>query len=608
MPSGLRSWRLMFAAAWRADRPRAVLVPAVALVAGLTAAGYGLAVKWLVDAAATGSGQALLVAALVLAGTVVLTNLVGITAARMRVAMQQLVGLAVDEHLIELCTGLPDLGHHESRDYLDRMELLRQNRATISGAYSAMVDNLRGLIRLITMSILVGTLDGWLLLLPLSALPAVLAAGLGQRVQRRTEEACAETDRRRRRILALGSTAAPAAELRCYRLGDEIRRRHRDLHSTVDTRKARTDLVTAALSLLGWLFFGTALLGAVALMLLRIRQHQATPGDLALLLTVGAQLEGALAFAVSGVGWLLRTVRAAGHYRWLVDYAGRAGRGQRTLGSELPAGPADLVLDHIEFRYPGTSTPVLHDVSLRLPAGATVAVVGENGAGKTTLVKLLCMFYQPTRGRILLGDTDLSTVAAAGWRTNIAAGFQDFARFEMTVQHSVGVGDLPRIDDRAAVGRATRAAYATDVIDALPQGVDTQLGRSFEHGLELSTGQWQRVALARVAMRDNPVLRILDEPTASLDPDAEYALFRHQSRLAAVSPGTITIFVSHRFSTVRMADLIVVLDGGRIQEIGNHTELLAAGGHYAELYALHAAGYSDSAVAAEESVHAGPDA
>src|SRR5438132_2140038 len=221
-----------------------------------------------------------------------------------------------------------------------------------------------------------------------------------------------------------------------------------------------------------------------------------------------------------------------------------------------------ISLDHVTFSYPGTTLVVLDDVSLSLPAGAVVAIVGENGAGKTTLVKLLCKLYEPTAGRILADGVPLGRMAADDWRSHLAGAFQDFFRFEFRARRSVGIGDVPRLDDEAAVAAAVDRAGAEDVVARLPAGLETQPGPTWPGGVGVSCGQWQKLALARGFMRDRPLLLVLDEPTAALDAETEHALFE---RYAAVvrgddADGRITILVSHRFSTMRMADLIVVID------------------------------------------------
>jgi len=224
--------------------------------------------------------------------------------------------------------------------------------------------------------------------------------------------------------------------------------------------------------------------------------------------------------------------------------------------------------------------------------------VGENGAGKTTIVKLLAKLYEPTAGRILVDGVPLDRIRADAWRARLAGAFQDFFRFELPVIQAVGVGDVPRIEDRPAVTAAVSRAGADDVLTRLPSGLDTQLGPTWPGGVEVSFGQWQKLALARGFMRDAPLLLVLDEPTSALDAETEHALFERYASAArggAVARdargGGITILVSHRFSTVRMADLIVVLDGARVVQMGSHEELMNREGPYAELYRIQAAAY-----------------
>jgi ATP-binding cassette subfamily B protein len=320
----------------------------------------------------------------------------------------------------------------------------------------------------------------------------------------------------------------------------------------------------------------------------------APAGQVLLLLAAGARLSGYIGATVGEIGFL-RGFWMDGSRRlaWLEDYAaGVAASGDLPVPSVLRRG---IRLDHVSFAYPGTSRVVLDDVSLTLPAGAVVAIVGENGAGKTTLVKLLSKMYEPSSGSILLDDTPLARVPAGEWRARLAGAFQDFFRFEFQARRTVGLGDVPRLDHEPAVVAAVDRAGAADVVSRLASGLETQLGPTWPSGVELSFGQWQKLALARGFMREQPLLLVLDEPTAALDAETEHALFERYAAAAhgsgETAGGRITILVSHRFSTVRMADLIVVLDGARLVEAGTHEELMARKGPYSELYGIQAAAY-----------------
>lgn len=253
-----------------------------------------------------------------------------------------------------------------------------------------------------------------------------------------------------------------------------------------------------------------------------------------------------------------------------------------------------IAFEGVAFRYPGTGAEVLAGVDLWFPAGGVVALVGANGAGKTTLVKLLTRCYEPSAGRITLDGADLAHVDVTAWRDRLSAGFQDFFRFQETLRLSVGVGDLHRRHDEQAVAAALDRGQAGDLPASLPAGLGSLLGKEFPGGTDLSEGQWQKVAISRALMRDAPLLLVLDEPTSGLDADAEHALFEHYASAASRAGrqvGAVTVLVSHRFSTVRLADLIVVVDGGRVVEQGTHAELRASGGRYAELYAIQARAY-----------------
>jgi ATP-binding cassette subfamily B protein len=223
-----------------------------------------------------------------------------------------------------------------------------------------------------------------------------------------------------------------------------------------------------------------------------------------------------------------------------------------------------------------------------------VALVGENGAGKTTLVKLLCRFYDASDGVIAIDGIDIRRLPLEEWRARIAAGFQDFVRFELLARQAVGVGEVSLVDDETAVLSALDRAHARDFVERLDAGLDTPLGKGRHGGTELSGGQWQKVALGRAMMRDAPLLLILDEPTAALDAETEHQLFDRYAKNArrlSRQTGAITILVSHRFSTVRTADLILVIKDGHIEEAGSHADLIKQNGVYAELYGLQASAY-----------------
>jgi ATP-binding cassette subfamily B protein len=363
----------------------------------------------------------------------------------------------------------------------------------------------------------------------------------------------------------------------------------------------------------GWAVFALAFMGAVAFVADLALRGDVSVGAIVVTLSLGAQINGQLAELADNATWFSQTARATGRYRWLSDHV--SGQ-EQLLAPAVPPGPRPapdrlrdgIVFEDVSFAYPGTDRVVLGDVDLHLPAGSTVAIVGENGAGKTTLVKLLLRFYEPTGGRITVDGEDLTRFAIDDWRNRTSAAFQDFARFQLLARQSIGVGHLPSLAGHGpgpGAGRdlgavdglldaAVERAAAADLHRVLGEGYDTMLGREFADGLELSIGQWQKVAIARAMMRTSPLLLVLDEPTASLDAQTEHELFAHftgAARSLARSTGAITVLVSHRFSTVRSADLVVVVAGNRIAETGTHDQLMSAAGLYAELYDLQARSY-----------------
>jgi ATP-binding cassette subfamily B protein len=407
-----------------------------------------------------------------------------------------------------------------------------------------------------------------------------------------------ETARRRaRHLFTTATTATPGKEVRVTGIGERlvIERRKAWERWYGPVSAARWD--SAAWHTLAWAFFGGAYVAAIVFVSSGLNRPA---GDVLLVLAAGSRLSAYVGATVGEIGFL-RGIWMDGSRRlaWLEDYAASF-----VASADLPV-PACLThgirFEHVSFAYPGTDRLVLDDVNLDLPAGAVVAIVGENGAGKTTLVKLLAKLYEPSAGRILIDGVDLARMPADEWRARMAGAFQDFFRFEFRARHSVGVGDVPRFDDEAAVVTAVGRAGADDVVARLTAGWETQLGPTWPGGVEVSFGQWQKLALARGFMRDHPFLLVLDEPTAALDAETEHALFERYAVAARGRPGSsaanrredgrITILVSHRFSTVRIADLIVVLDGARLVEVGTHDVLMAKRGQYAELYGIQAAAY-----------------
>ena len=501
------------------------------------------------------------------------------------------VTIALESHVAQLQASVATIAHQERPEYLDRLSMLRNQVFVLDHMYMSVFSTLGWVLRLgITMALL-ASIHPALMLLTVCAVPTVLTSTWRPAVERYAQERGAQSNRLARHLFNIATTAPSGKEVRVTGIGERLITDRRWTWECWYGPVAAARWGSALWHSLAWAVFGLAYVGAVVFVSSGLR---APASAVLLVLAAGARLSAYIGATVGEIGFL-RGFWMDGSRRlaWLEDYAASvAALGDLAVPTALHRG---IRLEHVSFAYPGTSRVVLDDVSLTLPVGAVVAIVGENGAGKTTLAKLLAKMYEPSSGSIFVDDTPLARVPAAEWRARLAGAFQDFFRFEFRAGHTVGLGDVPRMDDEPAVVAAVERAGAGDVIARLTSGLDTQLGPTWPSGVELSFGQWQKLALARGFMRDHPLLLVLDEPTAALDAETEHALFERYAAAARATGenhrGRITIIVSHRFSTVRMADLIVVLDGARLVEVGTHDELMAKRGQYSELYSIQAAAY-----------------
>ena len=528
----------------------------------------------------------------ILAG-VVLTWGVGLAGNILRITLSEKVGFAFDREITRLTAELPGLDHHERADYQDRLELLRQGQGALGGAMNALINSATNVVTGVGVVVLLVLVHPLLLGLLLFALPAVPVARWEQRWNKAAEEESATASRQVRHLRRLAYDRNAGMEIRVFGLRAELGQRAAAVWDAarrpVLRAGLRTDLAHGAQEIV----YALAFVAAIGFVLWRASRGQASAGEVVMAVYTCQRVQQVV-WAIHGVARLGQSLRAAARMLWLRDYATTTAA-QRS-GTHPPAARLreGIVFENVSFRYPGTERWVLRDVSVHLPAGAVVALVGENGAGKTTLVKLLTRMYEPTEGRILVDGVDLAEIDVDAWRQRLSAAFQDFAKLELAARQTVGVGDLPRLDDERAVVAALDRAGAADVVPGLPHGFATQLGSSWEDGVDLSTGQWQKLALGRALMRDDLLVVFFDEPTASLDAPTEHALFERYAVASesGAARGLVTVLVSHRFSTVRAAQLILVVDDGRVAEWGSHDDLMERNGLYAELYTLQARSYA----------------
>lgn len=502
-------------------------------------------------------------------------------------------GAAVDRRLMRLMAGIAGIEHHERPDYLDRLDALREERFALAWITNATAGLLRVAVQAVGTGILLARLDPVLLLLPLAGVASFLLGRKAQTLRVTAVERTAEGERLRRHLFETATSVDVAKEIRVFGLAEDLVQKHHRAAESVMSVRNSADWLGAVLQMLDGLVTAGAYIAAIVLIWIRAARGEATPGDVVLAVGLAAGMTYMVTIAVNYGTSFIRVLRVAERYLWLERYA-KGAQGSISTSAPVPSSIRQGIdLRNVTFQYPGMDRVILDTVSVRLPAGTVVALVGENGAGKTTLVKLLTRMYEPSSGTITVDGVPLRDLPLGEWRSHISTAFQDFVRFELLARETVGVGDLRQIADAPAVKEALARAGGTDLAERLPNGLDTQLGRAWD-GVELSGGQWQKLALGRAMMREMPLLLIFDEPTASLDAQTEHELFERYADLAreaGTQRGTITLLISHRFSTVRMADLILVMRDGGISEMGTHHQLMDRGGLYAELYELQARAY-----------------
>jgi ATP-binding cassette subfamily B protein len=591
LPSAVKSlWRSL-RLGYRAEPMLLVLAAGSTLAAAVPDALFALGLKFLAQSVGDGDRGRILYAALGLGLLTTAAWLLKTVSERVNRKFADRSTVEIESHVAKLQATVATIEHHERPDYLDRLSRLRDQVFALNHLYGSLFSTAGALLRLVLTIGLLMSVHPALVVLGLFAVPTVWVSSWRAGIEQVVYDQGAQHLRRARHLFVLGTTASPGKEIRVAGNQDRLIAGRQDAWDAYFRPLARARWVTAGLQSITWALFGAAYVGCVVYVASTLKRPA---GDVLLVLAAGSRLSSYIGQTVSEANFLRGIwLDASQRLAWLEDYAA-----SRSASADAPV-PSRLVdgirFEGVSFAYPGTDRVVLEDVNLALPAGSVVAVVGENGAGKTTLVKLLCRFYDPTSGRITVDGVDLARIPPVGWRLRLAGAFQDFFRFEYQVRRSVGLGDLVRADDVGAVEVAVDRAGAADVVGKLRSGLETQLGPTWHDGVEVSFGQWQKLALARGFMRDDPLVLVLDEPTAALDAETEHALFERYAAAARAADGgangRLTVLVSHRFSTVRMADLIVVLDGAHVVEFGSHEDLMALGGQYAELYGIQASSY-----------------
>ena len=590
--NGLRGVGAIVALAFRAAPARTLALLFCQSFVGLTSIAASFATKALVQAAATHDRNGAVLAGASIAligGAAVIVSL--ITGQLIR-RVTELFTNYLDGELIRLTARIPTLEYQDRPIYADKVALIRSSRQLLASSIQSVTVNLQLLIMLGgAFAILVG-IDRTFLLLPLFAVPRIIANQRQQRLTKQAQEEGAEPTRLRTHLYNTAASPVAGKELRIFGLGDEMLRRHRAITDELRAINRRSVWGASVWSGLGGLAFIAGCVAAIAWVVIRGMRGEVSLGNVVLATTLVSTLTVLITTALQTSQYLQMTLQTVERYLWLVDFSGEAIAAEGMTAKPPARLTKGLRLENVSFSYPDRDALTLNDITLELPAGKVIALVGENGSGKSTLVKLLCGFYRPASGRILADDVDLADIPSLDWRRRISAAFQDFTNFELKMHEAVGVGDLARLGDRDPVTGAMARAGAGDLAALNPSGLDAMLGQKWG-GMELSGGQWQKLALARSVIREQPLLVLFDEPAAALDATAEHDMFERFAAEARsdASAGQVTLLVSHRFSTVRMADAIAVLHKGRIAEFGSHDALIARAGLYAELFELQARAY-----------------
>ncbi|MFO7278177.1 MAG: ABC transporter ATP-binding protein [Pseudomonadota bacterium] len=577
---------------WSTNRVLTVAFAALTLIAGVLPAAVAYVGAQIVDSVvaainAGGRDASRVIEFVVLEGVLV-ASIAGaqrglsLCQSLLRAQLGQRVNVMILEKALTL-----ELAHFEDSEFYDK---LTRARREASSRPLALVTRTFGLaqnaVSLVSYGVLLVQFSPWAVaILLLAGLPAFIAEAKFSGDAFRLFRWRSPETRMQMYLETVLAREDYAKEVKLYGLGPRLLDRYRDifrrLYREDRALTIRRDAWGFALGLIATI----ALYGAYAWIAVTTVQGAITLGEMTMYLMLFRQGQSAVSASLSAVGGMYEdNLYLSTLYEYLDTEVPRSS-GTATRGPD----PSDGIrFEDVSFTYPGASEPALEHVSFHLPPGRSLALVGENGSGKTTLIKLLTRLYRPTSGRILLDGLDLEEWDEKALRERIGVIFQDFARYQMLVGENVGAGDERHFEDEARWREAAEKGRASEFIEQLPRGYHTQLGKWFREGRELSGGQWQKIALSRAFMRTRADILVLDEPTAAMDAQAEAEVFEHFRQLAR---DRITILISHRFSTVRMADEILVLDRGRIVERGSHEQLMQKNGRYAHLFTLQARGY-----------------
>jgi ATP-binding cassette subfamily B protein len=577
---------------WTTSRPLTILLATLTIVAGVLPAAIAwvgqLIVDGVVAAMATENPDPMPVLQLVGLEAVIVILLAGsqrgLSASQS--LLRALLGQRVNVMILEKALTL-QLSHFEDSEFYDK---LTQARREASSRPLSLVNRTFGLVQntisLASYAVLLFAFSPWAVIILLGAgLPSFFAEAKFSGDAFRLFRWRSPDTRMQMYLETVIAREDGVKEVKLFQLGPKLLQRYRDIFNRLFVEDRRLTIRRDSWGFVLGLVSTAAFYGAYAWIVLATVYSRITLGAMTMYLVLFRQGQAAVAAILSAISGMYEDNLYLSN---LYDYLGQEVPARQGNNVEGPDPSRGLEFEHVSFAYPGTVDNALSDINLQIRRGESLALVGENGSGKTTLIKLLTRLYEPTEGRILLEGLDLCEWDVEALRQRIGVIFQDFGRYQFTVGENIGAGDVRYMDDTARQADAAGTGMAAPFIESMPEGYETQLGRWFKGGRELSGGQWQKIALSRAFMRSEADILVLDEPTAAMDAASEAAvfeLFREKSH------DKMTILISHRFSTVRAADQIVVIHDGRIVERGTHDSLLAEKGTYAQLFELQARGY-----------------